>query len=206
MTRSYSQFCGLARALDVVGERWTLLLVRDLLLGPKRYSDLLAGLPGLTTNLLARRLKHLTAEGLVEKKTLDHGVTAYALTAAGLELEPVVMALGRFGGRYMDAPSDNDVVDIAWGLVSMKRRYITGTGHVGIELPDRAFHIRFSPEYVDVKLGRVETPVTAHTTVPALRRLFWMGASSGELMAAGDLRVEGDPSEWEVFIEGFGLS
>ncbi|MCP4805984.1 MAG: transcriptional regulator [Proteobacteria bacterium] len=206
MTRSYSQFCGLARALDVVGERWTLLLVRDLLLGPKRYSDLLAGLPGLTTNLLAKRLKHLVAEGLVEKRTLDHGVTAYALTTAGLELEPVVMALGRFGGRYMDGPRESDVVDIAWGLVSMKRRYVTGTGHVGIELPDRAFHIRFSPEHVDVKLGRVETPATAHTSVPTLRRLFWMGAGSGELIAAGDLRVEGDPAAWDAFIDGFGLT
>lgn len=203
--RSYKQFCGLARALDVVGERWTLLLVRDLLTGPKRYSDLLAGLPGLTTNLLARRLKHLEANGLVQKRKLDHGVVAYALTEGGLELEPVVMALGRFGGRYLDAPQPGDVVDIAWGLVSMKRRYVRGTGHVQLVLPDRAFHLRFSPDYVDVQLGRVPTPVVATTTVASLRKLLWMGASSQALVASDELVLEGDPRAWSAFLDAFEL-
>ena len=67
-SRSYKQFCGLARALDVVGERWTLLIVRNLLVGPRRYSDLMAELPGITTNLLAKRLRELSSHGLIEKQ------------------------------------------------------------------------------------------------------------------------------------------
>src|SRR5690349_12744259 len=91
--RSYQQFCGVARALDVVGERWTLLIVRNLLLGPRRYGDLLAELPGLTTNLLAKRLREMELVGLVEKRELPPPAasTVYALTADGAALEGVVM-------------------------------------------------------------------------------------------------------------------
>src|SRR5689334_7180685 len=97
--RSYKQFCGLAKALDVVGERWTLLLVRDLILGPRRYGDLLNGLPGLTTNLLASRLKEMEATGLIEKRKLPAPASSvvYQLTKPGKELEPAVMALAAWG-------------------------------------------------------------------------------------------------------------
>src|SRR3954464_15345772 len=104
MKRSYNQFCGLAKALDIVGERWTLLVVRNLLLGPRRYSDLLAELPGLTTNLLAKRLQDLEAAGLVERRDgrASNGAVTYALTERGLALDPVVNELGRWGGALMD--------------------------------------------------------------------------------------------------------
>jgi DNA-binding HxlR family transcriptional regulator len=123
--RSYSQHCGLARALDVVGERWTLLVVRDLLLGPRRYGDLLGSLEGITTNLLAKRLRELTAAGLLEKRKLSPPVSGevYALTEAGRELEPVVMELARWGGRLLAHPRRGDRKDIGWALLSMKRRY-----------------------------------------------------------------------------------
>ncbi|HEX7668139.1 MAG TPA: helix-turn-helix domain-containing protein, partial [Polyangiaceae bacterium] len=121
--RSYSQHCGLARALDVVGERWTLLVVRDLLLGPRRYGDLLGSLQGITTNLLAKRLRELTAAGLLEKRKLSPPASGevYALTEAGLELEPVVMELARWGGRLLAHPRRGDRMDIGWALLSMKR-------------------------------------------------------------------------------------
>src|SRR5438309_8057856 len=95
--RTYKQFCGLARALDVVGERWTMLIVRNLLLGPRRYSDLMRGLPGITKNLLAKRLKEMEQSRLIERISgpgSDAG-HAYRLTALGAELEPAVHALGR---------------------------------------------------------------------------------------------------------------
>ena len=86
--RTYSQYCSLARALDLVGERWTLLLVRDLLGGPRRYGELLEGLPGIGTNLLAARLRELGRLGLVERVRLPEGRgRGYRLTAAGRELE-----------------------------------------------------------------------------------------------------------------------
>src|SRR5215471_6124587 len=102
--RSYRQFCGVARALDLVGERWTLPIVRNLLLGPRRYSDLLAELPGLTTNLLAKRLRELEQGGLIERVQRAGDVARYQLTTTGAALEPVVMELARWGGRYMDRP------------------------------------------------------------------------------------------------------
>src|SRR5437763_9024057 len=97
--RSYGQFCAIASALDIVGERWTLLIVRELLTGPKRYSDLLDGLPGIPTDMLAARLRRLEDEGLVERQVLPRPAASkvYALTAAGLSLEPVIGALARWG-------------------------------------------------------------------------------------------------------------
>lgn len=103
--RSYNQYCGVARALDVLGERWTLLIVRDLLLGPMRYSDLLRGLTGITTNLLAKRLRELEEAGLVER---IRGATsdghAYRLTPMGAALEPAVQALAQWGWEAAGSP------------------------------------------------------------------------------------------------------
>ena len=101
--RSYRQLCGVALALDLVGERWTLLIVRDLMPGPRRYADFLAALPGLTTNLLAARLKRLVAEDLVAKRRLPApaSATVYELTVQGRTLEPVIFALGAFGSQRM---------------------------------------------------------------------------------------------------------
>jgi len=99
--RRYGQFCGIAFALDLVGERWTMLIIRDLVLGPRRFKDLLDGLPGIATNLLAQRLKELEANGLVERVTLPPPAASavYQLTAKGEGLEPAIMALGRWGAQ-----------------------------------------------------------------------------------------------------------
>ena len=107
--RRYGQFCGVAFALDVVGERWTLLIVRDLAMGPKRFTDLLEGLPGIATNLLAQRLKELEESGLVEKAALPPPAasTVYRLTPKGESLEPAIIALGRWGAAVGGArPGD----------------------------------------------------------------------------------------------------
>lgn len=108
--RSYKQFCGLARALDVVGERWTLLVVRELLDGPKGYNQLLAGLPGIATNLLAQRLRHLDEAGVVRRA--DDG--RYQLTPWGHELREAVYALGRWAGPLMARPRGDDHFQVSW--------------------------------------------------------------------------------------------
>lgn len=99
--RSYDDPCGVARALDAVGERWALLVVRDLLLGPKRFTDLAAGLPGMSQNVLTQRLRDLEEQGLVRRRVLGppRGARVYELTEAGYELEDVVLALARWGSR-----------------------------------------------------------------------------------------------------------
>jgi DNA-binding HxlR family transcriptional regulator len=112
--RTYNQICPLASALDLVGERWTLLVVRELIAGPKRYTDLQAGLPGMATDLLTARLRDLEAAGLVARRRLAPPAAAnvYELTERGRELEPVLLALGRFGMDLMPELEEGDVVPL----------------------------------------------------------------------------------------------
>lgn len=115
--RSYGQYCSVAKALDVVGDRWTLLIIRELLLqGPCRYTDLKNGLPGIATNLLADRLDQLKAAGLVRREEAAPPVATalFHLTEAGAELEPVLDALGGWGVRYMAQPVDGDEFRSHW--------------------------------------------------------------------------------------------
>ncbi|GLW70558.1 hypothetical protein Kpho02_28570 [Kitasatospora phosalacinea] len=114
--RSYDQYCAVARALDAVGERWSLLIVRELLGGPRRYTDLHADLPGVSTDILATRLKQLEGEGLVERRRLERpaNATVYELTPRGAELRPVLDALARWGGPDLGEPRPTDAVREHW--------------------------------------------------------------------------------------------
>ncbi len=113
--KRYDQYCPIAHSLGVVGERWTLLVVRELLYGPKRYTDLAAELPGIGTNILAARLKELESAGIVAKKKLPppFASTVYELTPAGRELRPVLHELARFGARLMGPPAP-DALEPGW--------------------------------------------------------------------------------------------
>ena len=115
--RSYNQYCAVAKALDVVGDRWTLLIIRELLLrGGCRYSDLQHGLPGIATNLLGARLKQLEEDGLLRRESAPPPVatTLYHLTDVGRELEPVLWALGRWGARFMPEPTGEEAFRSHW--------------------------------------------------------------------------------------------
>ena len=115
--RSYGQYCAVAKALDLVGDRWTMLIVRELLLqGACRYTDLQHGLPGIATNLLSERLKELEDHGLMRRAAAPPPVatTLYELTDAGRELEPVLRALGRWGARFMPEPAGNEEFRSHW--------------------------------------------------------------------------------------------
>src|ERR1022692_3712680 len=106
--RNYGDPCGVARALDLVGERWALLVVRELVLGPKRFTDLRAGLPNLSPDVLAQRLRELERTEVVRRRKLPPpaGSRVYELTEWGRELQPVVLALGRWGSRAPFPPSE----------------------------------------------------------------------------------------------------
>lgn len=124
--RSYGQFCGVAKGLDVIGDRWTLLIVRELLIrGPSRYTDLRTGLPGIPTNLLADRLRDLEDSGIVQRETLSPPVASavYALTERGEALESVIAALGRWAAPLLAAPEEDDVFLPHW-LVLPARLYL----------------------------------------------------------------------------------
>jgi len=158
--RSYGQHCTVARALDVVGERWTLLVVRELSTGPKRFKDLLGGLPGIGTNLLAARLKRLEAEGIVGRATLPPpaGSNVYELTVLGKELEPVLVALSRWGARLLDDPGEDNEVRAGWAAVALRSAVPEGAsdgrpGTYGFRIDGEAFHLRVGSEEVEVRQG-----------------------------------------------------
>lgn len=114
--RSYDQYCAVARALDAVGERWSLLIVRELLRGPQRYTDLHADLPGVATDILATRLKQLEGDGLVERRRLERPATGmvYELTPRGRALRHVVEALAAWGLEALGEPRPTDAVRRHW--------------------------------------------------------------------------------------------
>jgi DNA-binding HxlR family transcriptional regulator len=108
--RSYGQYCGVTTAVELIGERWALLIVRDLLVGPRRYTDLKQGLPRIPTNILSTRLKELQQGGVVRRVPLHGCGLVYELTPYGRALEPVMLALGRWGFQTMGDPDEGDVV------------------------------------------------------------------------------------------------
>jgi DNA-binding HxlR family transcriptional regulator len=209
--RRYHQFCGVAKALDVVGERWTLLLVRDLLLGGRRFSDLLAAMPGLTPNLLSLRLKQMQQAGLLEQRRLPapQGATLYELTPLGRELEPVVLALGRFGARWLTAPGAYERVDPRWAMVSLKRRYqgCPRRWTVALHVGELSFGVHLGDETLHVHDGAPEpADLVLRGTLPAFAAVLARGESARALVERGELRREGPVRAQDDFCRAFGMT
>lgn len=181
--RTYRQYCALARALDVVGERWTLLLVRELCAGPRRYGELQAGLPGIGTNLLAARLKQLEEDGVVQRARAGEAIgTAYQLTERGRELEPIVEALGAWGLDRLGARTEDDRFVASWLPMALRIRF----------RPDRAVGVHETYEYVvdgeafEVRVDGAELTVTRGPAADPAFSLTTDAAALAEL-AAGTL-------------------
>lgn len=163
--RTYGQFCALARALDVVGERWTLLIVRDLMLGPRRFSDLLDGLPGLGTSLLSERLRHMEAEGLVRRAKLPPPAasTVYELTELGADLAPGLLELASWGVRLLDRRDDGEAFNAAWMGLYIQAAADTGRA-IGVRetyefwIDDQVLHFRIDDGTVEAKQGPSPRP------------------------------------------------
>jgi DNA-binding HxlR family transcriptional regulator len=136
--RSYDQYCPIAAALDVLGDRWTLLILRELTMGERRFTDVKAALPGIAPNLLADRLRDLQRDGLVEQRELPPPAarTVYAVTTAGREVVPVLRALARFGVDRLPPPDDDARVAPPMAVYAMVSPY-----HVP-EPPGERFHAR----------------------------------------------------------------
>ncbi|MFE7617796.1 winged helix-turn-helix transcriptional regulator [Streptomyces sp. NPDC057496] len=144
--RSYDQFCATARALDSVGDRWTLLIVRELLAGPRRYTDLHADLPGVSTDVLASRLKDMEQGGLVTRRRIPPPAAAsvYELTGRGRGLLPVLAALAEWGAPALAERRPTDAVRAHWFALVLLRA-LEGTVHEGIvevRLDEGVFHVR----------------------------------------------------------------
>lgn len=146
--RSYKQFCALARSLDVLGERWTLLLIRELLLGPRRFTDLLSGLPGIAPNLLSDRLRALEAHGVIRRSSLPPpaGTRVYELTERGQQLRPTLRALAQWGMDPIAPPHPEEHRQPAWYAVALEAAFRPELAHgvqeaYGFVVDDVTFHL-----------------------------------------------------------------
>ena len=209
--RSYNQYCAVARGLDIVGERWTLLIIRDLLVGPKRYKDLQDGLPGIGTNLLAARLRDLEQHGLVRRTVLPPpaGSTVYELTETGQALEPTITTLGRWGARFMGTPRDSDSYPIDAYLIAMRASFkpeaaagLTETYE--LRVGGRVFEIRIDNGQCTITQGSSRAPDAVLTLdVFTLNGLLKQGWSPSEAMAEGRVKIEGDTEALQRFVQLF---
>jgi DNA-binding HxlR family transcriptional regulator len=193
--RSYGDACGVARALDVIGERWALLVIRELLLGPKRFGDLHHGLGGMSQNVLAQRLRELEAAGVVERRRLGPpaGAWVYSLTERGAALEPVLVELGRWGRARPVAPGAPMSLD-AFAL-ALRTTYGGGATGVRAVLAADGDAIVVEPRggaLAAARGARADADVAAWADVATLRELAFGTLRVRDAVAAGDLRVEGD--------------
>jgi DNA-binding HxlR family transcriptional regulator len=174
--RTYGDVCGIARALDLVGERWSLMIVRELLLGPKRFTDLRAGLPGVGPDVLSQRMRDLVAEGLAHKRKLPPPSAAqvYELTELGRRLEPVVMALGEFGS-HLAVPTDRELT-------------MSFDAHI------LSFRTLFAADRADGLTARVELRLDGGPVYRALVEDGELVLEQGDA-AAPDVVISGDPGE-----------
>jgi len=200
--RSYAQLCGIATALDVIGDRWAPLVVRDLLLGPLRFGDLAEGLPGIGTNTLAARLKSLEASGVVHRRLLPlpgRG-TAYELTTYGRELEPILLALGRWGTKSMGRLPSDVATRSRW-LVAAMLAFHDESQHIArpttweLRLTDGAFTVRAEGTSLTVIAGAPDDADLVITTEDEhLHRLLTRQLTPADAVTSGAVTLDGEAS------------
>ncbi|WP_086837982.1 winged helix-turn-helix transcriptional regulator [Amycolatopsis kentuckyensis] len=212
-TRAYGQFCGLARALEIIGERWSLLVVRDLVLGPKRYDELQAGLPKIPPSILSARLNELEASGVIRRRVraeLDAGLV-YELTQYGSELDQVLLDLGLWGARSLNQPGPEDVFTLDSAILSLYTTFRPEQAdglqiNFEIHYDDRMIvHALVEDGAVKVAEGRfagVDLVIRA-AHGPAIIDLMSGQVTAAEAVRSGKLAIEGDPADLELFTRLF---
>jgi DNA-binding HxlR family transcriptional regulator len=212
--RTYGDGCGIARALDLVGERWALLVVRELLLGPKRFTDLRAGLPHLGQDVLAQRLRELERAGIVQRRTLPPpaGSRVYELTEWGRQLEPALLALGRWGSRA-PFPAEHTGLSVDALLVALKSLFdpdrVDGLAgrRYELDLGEQSFAIRVGEGELEVARGPASEPAATIATDPAtLQQILWHGRRLRDALRSGAAQVTGDRAAAEAFLGLFPLT
>lgn len=190
----------MARSLDVVGERWALLIVRELLLGPKRFSDLLIGLVGASPNVVSQRLHDLADHGVVHRRDLGPPtrIHLYELTEWGHELEPVVLHLGRWGTRAVGQSGRALGIDSL--VLSLKTAFDPDRAQgesavVELRIDDHVFVLELAGGAMTARRGHAETPdATITTSRQALAAAIQGNRTLDDLLSHSDLAIEGNPA------------
>jgi DNA-binding HxlR family transcriptional regulator len=209
--QAYGQFCGLARALEVVGEPWSLMVVRDLVAGPKNFEELRHGLPGVPAEILSARLEELEQAGVVSRRWMSSRPSAaagYELTAYGSELEEIVFRLGRWGAKKLGGPRRDEVVTPDSMLIAFRSLFRPEATHgmrltYLVKMGNFAIHIRINDTSVDVRKGLAEDADLVIETGPALRALMAGEMSPREAVETGSVRLTGEPELLAWFVEIF---
>jgi DNA-binding HxlR family transcriptional regulator len=209
-TRTYGDGCGIAHALDLVGERWALLVVRELLLGPKRFTDLRDGLPNASPNVLAQRLRDLEQGAIVRRRKLPPpaGSWIYELTDWGRELKPVVISLGAWALHSpsfpRDAPVGTDSVILALGTFFDPEAAGDLSARYELRLGDNTFDVRIADQAIALERGSVADPVAIiETDSTTLSAVIWNGRPLADAVRDGDLAIVGDERAVTRFLELF---
>ena len=201
-SRSYNQLCRLAYALDIVGERWTILIIRELIAGPRRFTDLIDGLPGISTNLLTERLKDLDQHGVIRRRILPPpaGSAVYELTAVGQALEKSLLELGKWGRQFVP-PSMEGVNVLHLGSYALTPKTFfrpelaqgideTYALHIG----DEVQQVRIANGAISVQQGEPQqADMALYAAVPVYLGLLLGEIDPNAALAEGLIRVEGDP-------------
>ena len=208
-TRTYNQFCALAFALDIVGERWTLLIIRELLAGPRRFKDLIDGLPEISTNLLSERLKNLEQQGVLRHRVLPPpaGSAVYELTPVGQALETAVLELGKWGSQFLPSSLEGLALpSVGATTLAIKAFFhpeqaqgITETYelHLGHEI----LQVQIKDGVLQVQQGQnFKADVIFHTEKPIFMGLFSGQLAPDDALASGLIRIEGDQQALKRFL------
>ena len=191
--RDYGQYCGVTRAVELVGERWALLIVRDLLVGPRRYGELAAGLPRIPSNILAARLKELQAAGVIRRVPRSR-VIIYELTAYGRELEPVVLALGAWGFKAMGEPREEQSITPDSMTMALRTAF---RPQAAADFPATSYAARLGPAELLIRVDGPTLDVTrgdgpvdlAFIAGPGIRRLISGELSPDHAISTGVIEV-----------------
>jgi DNA-binding HxlR family transcriptional regulator len=209
--RTYGDGCAIAHGLDLVGERWALLVVRELLLGPKRYRDLERGLPNASPNVLADRLRELERAGVVQRRKLPPpaGSRVYELTAWGRELEETVISVGRWAARSPTPRSPAPIRSADSIILALRTRFDREAAHglrakYELRLGEDRFRIEVAEDHLEITRGDVDhADATLDTDNDAIAAVLWGGRSLAEAQRSGTLTIEGDKAAVKRFLRLF---
>jgi DNA-binding HxlR family transcriptional regulator len=210
--RTYGDRCGIARALDLVGERWALLVVRELLLGPKRFTDLRSGLPHVSPDVLAQRLRELEESGIVRRGKLPPpaGSRIYELTERGRQLEPVVLELGRFGSVAPFPPGEAQIgVDAL--AIALKTLFAPSAtdglpATYELRLGEDRFRVQIAGGRFDIARGGApDADATIDADPGALATVLWHGGKLSAARRTGDIAIAGSEEAAKRFLAMFPL-